>query len=135
MIEIPEDRKYLLAWETKAIAYLALALKDGPQVTPIWFDWDGTHIILNTSRGRVKDRVMRRHGRAALLIADTSDIYRYLQIRGTVVGETEEGGYDQICKLNEKYHGKYEFSLPPGQVRVTYRILPESVYPKPKKES
>jgi len=130
MLEIPEDRKYLLAWETKAIAYLALSLKDGPQVTPIWFDWDGTHIILNTARGRVKDRVMRKHGRVALAIPDPSDFYRYLQIRGTVVDETEEGGYDQICKLNEKYHGDRNYPKRPGEVRVTYTIRPEQVFPK-----
>lgn len=55
----------------QAFASLALTLADGsPQVTPIWFGWDGTHIILNTARGRVKDRVMKRGGQVALLIVD-----------------------------------------------------------------
>ncbi len=126
MVEIPEKALYLLKWETKAFAFLALTLKDGsPHVTPIWFDWDGAHIIINTARGRVKDKVLRRRPKVALALAAPGDLYTYLQIRGRVDTETEEGGYEQICKLNEKYHGKYEFPKRPGQVRVTYTILPE----------
>jgi PPOX class probable F420-dependent enzyme len=130
MVEIPERVAYLLKWETKAFTFLALSLKDGsPQVTPLWFDWDGTHLIVNTARGRVKDRVMHRKARVALAIPDPADAYKYVQIRGTVVAETEAGGFETICRLNEKYRGKYEFtSAPPGQVRVTYKILPEQVF-------
>ena len=129
MVEIPEKARYLLKWESKAFAFLALTLKDGsPHVTPVWFDWDGAHIIINTARGRVKDKVLRRKTKVALAIADPTDAYKYMQIRGTVVEETEAGGYEQICKLNEKYHGKYEFEKVPDQVRVTYKILPEHVF-------
>jgi PPOX class probable F420-dependent enzyme len=123
---IPADKIDLLAPEKKALAYLALILGDGtPQVTPVWFDWDGTHIIVNTARGRVKDKVMSKMPKVALAIADPGDPYRYLQIRGRVVEATEAGGYEMICKLNEKYEGKYEFPKRPGEVRVTYKILPE----------
>jgi PPOX class probable F420-dependent enzyme len=124
--EIPTDQIDLLKWETKAFAFLALVLKDSsPHVTPLWFDWDGKHIIINTARGRVKDKVLHRHPRVALVIIAPNKMYNYLQIRGRVVEETEEGAYDMICRLNDKYHGKYEFPKKPGQVRVTYKILPE----------
>ncbi len=127
-IQIPASRTDLLKWETRAFAFLALVLADGsPQVTPLWFDWDGTHIIINTARGRVKDKVLHKHPRVALAIAAPDDLYRYLQIRGRVVEETEDGAYEMICRLNEKYHGKFEFPKHPGQVRVTYKILPEHV--------
>ena len=128
---IPEQLIDLLSPEKKAFASLALTLADGsPQVTPIWFDWDGTHIILNTARGRVKDKVMRRRGKVALSIVDTGDPYRYLQIRGRVVDETEEGAYDVICDLRLKYRGDRNYPRNPGEVRVTYRVLPEQVFPK-----
>jgi len=129
MVEIPEKAQYLLKWEKKAFAFLALTLSDGsPQVTPVWFDWDGTHVVINTARGRVKDKVLKKKAQVALAIPDPSDTYKYLQLRGTVVLETEEGGYDMICKLNEKYHGKYEYPKIPGQVRVTYKISPEKAF-------
>ncbi len=125
MVEFSADELKFFARETKAFAYLALVLSDGtPQVSPIWFDWDGTHIILNTARGRVKDKILKKHPVVAMTIT-ADDPYKYLLIRGRVVDETEEGGYEMICALNEKYHGKYEFPRRPGQVRVTYKILPE----------
>ncbi len=129
MIDVPENALRLLKWETKAFAFLGLALADGsPQVTPIWFDWDGTHIIINTARGRVKDNVLKRRAKVALAIPDPDDLYKYMQIKGSVVEETEEGGYDMICRLNDKYHGNTNYPKVPGQVRVTYKILPEKVF-------
>ena len=123
---IPERLTDLLSRETRAFACLAVTLNDGtPQVTPLWFDWDGTYFILNTARGRVKDKVLRKHPVVAPLIIDPVNPYRYLQIKGRVVAETEEGAYDQICDLAEKYHGKREYPRNPGEVRVTYRIAPE----------
>jgi PPOX class probable F420-dependent enzyme len=125
---IPEGYWDLLSREKKVFAAVALALADGtPQVTPIWFDWDGTHIILNTARGRVKDKVMHRGGKVALLIVDPTNPYRYLQIRGSVVEETEAGAYDVICDLQVKYRGNRDYPKRPGEVRVTYKVQPEQV--------
>jgi len=126
-VQLSKQAQTLLARETKAFAYLALTRADGtPQVTPIWFDWDGMRIIVNTARGRVKDKIMKKHPVVALTITG-ADPYHYLLVRGRVVEETEAGAYEMICALNEKYHGKYEFKMPPGQVRVTYKILPERI--------
>ncbi len=111
------------------MAFLALTLSDGsPHVTPVWFDWDGTHIVINTARGRVKDKVLKRKPKVALAIVAPDDLYNYLRIHGRVDTETEDDAYEMICRLNEKYHGKFEFARPPGQVRVTYTILPERAY-------
>jgi PPOX class probable F420-dependent enzyme len=126
VVKIPEEYASLLAWKTKALANLALVMKDGtPQVTPLWFDFDGTFIIINTARGRVKDRILRRHPHVALSIQAPNEPYRYLQVRGRVVDESEEGAYEVICRLNEKYHDSSAFPRRPGEVRVTYKILPE----------
>ena len=129
--QIPEKKQKLLAWQTKAFAHLALVLSDGsPHVTPVWFDYDGTHIIINTARGRLKDKVLRKHPKVAVEIMNPDSPYDYVQIRGPVVEETEEGAYDMIRRLNEKYHGKYDYPKYPGEVRVTYKILPERVSPR-----
>lgn len=125
---IPEDKRDLLTREKKAIAFLGFVRKDGsPQVNPIWFEWDGHFIVLNTARGRVKDRVMHKRPAVALAIIDPADPERYLEIRGHVVEETEAGGYDMICSLSAKYNGSFDFPRPPGEVRVTYKVLPERV--------
>ena len=128
MVQFSEQELKFFARETKAFAYLALVLSDGtPQVSPIWFDWDGTHIIFNTARGRVKDKILKKHPTVSMTIT-ADDPYSYLLIKGKVVEETEEGGYEMICSLNDKYHGNPNFPKRPGQVRVTYKVLPERLF-------
>ncbi len=70
-MKIPASHVDLLDDGTKAHAYLATLMPDGsPQVTPVWFNMDGDDILVNTARGRVKDRNMRVRPRTALVIAD-----------------------------------------------------------------
>lgn len=125
-MEFPQKYADLFSREKKAFASLALVMNNGtPQVTPVWFDWDGKCIIVNTARGRVKDKILRRHPAVAMSIVDPADPYRYVQVRGRVVDETEQGAYEEICDLNLKYHGNRNYPKRPGEVRVTYKILPE----------
>ncbi|HLH74425.1 MAG TPA: PPOX class F420-dependent oxidoreductase [Chloroflexota bacterium] len=127
-VQIPESHADLLTREKKAFAHLALVTSKGePQVTPMWFDYDGKYIIFNTARGRVKDRIMHRRPTVALAISDPANPYRYLQIRGPVVEEDEAGGWEQICSLNQKYHGHPNYPKRPGEVRVTYKVRPERI--------
>ena len=125
---IPQNFTDLLSREKRAFADLALVLSDGtPQVTPVWFDWKGEQIVINTARGRVKDKVLHRKPVVALMISDPSNPYRYIQIKGRVAAETEENAYEDICDLQEKYHGDRNYPRRPGEVRVTYTIQPEKV--------
>lgn len=123
---IPDSHRDLLAREKKAFANLAIATSDGsPRVWPMWFDYDGQDIIFNTARARVKDRLMRRRPPVALSVVDPANAYRYIQIRGTVVAESEDGAWDSICDLREKYHGDRNYPRREGEVRVIYRVRPE----------
>ena len=76
----------------RAFADLATLMPDGsPQVTPVWCDYDGTHVLLNTAKGRQKDENIRRDPRITLCIPDPDNPYRYLEVRGRVVEITEKG--------------------------------------------
>ena len=124
---IPEKYLDLLSWEKKAFAHLSLVLNDGsPHVTPVWFDYDGEHMILNSAVGRVKDKVLRRSGVAAVAISDPDNPYRYMQIRGRVDEITEKGARAMIDRLSQKYTGK-PYQWYEGETRVTYKVLPEFV--------
>jgi PPOX class probable F420-dependent enzyme len=126
-MNIPNEYLDLLKDDTKAFLMLATLMPDGsPQVTPIWFNTDGTHILINSARGRVKDRNMRARPQVALVIQDPYNPYRYLQIRGRVVEINEEGSEEHIDELSMKYHRK-PYEKVPGQVRVIYKIIPEHV--------
>ena len=112
--------------DKKAFAHLATLMPDGsPQVTPVWFDYAGGAIRVNSAKGRVKDRNMKEGARVALSILDPDNPYRYLQVRGSVRRVTEDGAAAHIDALAKKYIGqdKYPWSNP-GEVRVTYEIEP-----------
>lgn len=122
---IPE--KYADLFQKKAFGSLATINADGsPQVTPVWCDWDGKHVLVNSAKGRKKDRNLRRDPRVALSIQDPDNPYRYLEVRGRVVEVTEQGADDHINKMAKKYLGVEVYPYrQPGEVRVLYRIEPE----------
>ncbi|MCC7209909.1 MAG: PPOX class F420-dependent oxidoreductase [Anaerolineae bacterium] len=105
------------------VATLATIMPNGqPQLTPVWVDYDGEHVIVNTARGRQKDRNMQRNARVTLLLIDPENPHHWAELRGYITESTEEGAYGMIKKLALKYRGKEEYSLPPGEVRVTYKV-------------
>jgi PPOX class probable F420-dependent enzyme len=124
---IPEQFKDLF---TKvAFAHLATLMSDGsPQVTPVWVDYDGAYVRVNSAKGRVKDKNMRRDRRVALSIQDPDNPYRYLAIQGDVVEITENGADAHIDALAKKYLGKERYPFRSrGEVRVIYKIRPNKV--------
>ena len=124
---VPDNFRDL--FQKKAFASLATVMPDGsPQVTPVWFDWDGSHIRVNSAKGRVKDRNMRRTPTVALAILDPDNPYRHLAVRGRVVEMTEQGADAHIDALAKKYLGQDRYPYRrPGEVRVIYKIQPERV--------
>ena len=99
--------KYSDLFHKKAFANLSTLMKDGsPQVTPVWFDYDGSHIRVNSALGRVKDKNIRRDPRVSMSIQDPDNPYRYLEIRGKVVDITQQGADDHIDSLAQKYLGQ-----------------------------
>src|SRR5713226_6759674 len=97
---IPE--KYLDLFDKKAFANLATLNTDGtPQVTPVWVDYDGSHVLINSARGRRKDKNMENNRAVALSIQDTD-------------------------KMAKKYMGVDKYPLRQAdEVRVIYKIKPE----------
>jgi PPOX class probable F420-dependent enzyme len=125
--KIPESYRDLV--EKKSFAHLATLMPDGsPQVTPVWWDYDGTHILVNSAKGRIKDKNVRREPRVALAVTDPENPYRHLAVQGKVVEVTEQGADQHIDRMAKKYLGKDKYPFrQPGEVRVIYKIRPERV--------
>jgi PPOX class probable F420-dependent enzyme len=115
--------------DKKAFAYLATLMPDGsPQVTPVWFFYDNGKFIVNTARGRVKDKNMTKDARVALSISDPDNPYAHVSVRGKIVRSTEKGADASIDALAKKYLGKDKYPhRRPGEVRVVYEIEPTSI--------
>ncbi|HLF71155.1 MAG TPA: PPOX class F420-dependent oxidoreductase [Dehalococcoidia bacterium] len=125
--ELTPDTQQLI--ETKSLAHFVTLMPDGsPQVTPVWVDHDGTHVLINTAEGRQKPKNLNLDKRVALSIADHENPYRYVQIRGRVVEVTREGARDHIEKMARKYMGEQaQYPHREGEVRILIKILPEHI--------
>ena len=129
MTDITVPDEYLDLFQKKAFAYIATLMPDGsPQVTPVWIDYDGKHILVNSAQGRQKDLNMRRDPRVAISISDPENPYRHIEVRGEVVEITTQGADEHIDKMCFKYTGNPSYpNRAPGEVRVLYKIEPRAI--------
>ena len=119
-------RKFL---EKPNFAVLATRSNGKVQATPVWFLYEGGHIVVNTSQGRVKLRNMKKNSEVALAIVDRENPYQYVQIQGEVAGFDTQGAARDIDRLSHRYVGKpygYLGGDAPAK-RVTIRIAPSSI--------
>lgn len=123
---IPDEFMDLLT--RPVVASLATVLADGqPHLTPVWVMAANGRVIVNTARGRQKDKNLHQRPQATVLLLDPENPYRYLEIRGRVTRESEEGARDMINQLSLKYRGNSDYPNYPGETRVTYEIEPTRV--------
>ena len=87
---IPDSHRDLI--DCPPVAALTMLMPDGsPHTSPVWCEFDGVHVLVNTMRGFLKERNMRRDPRVTLLCYDPAKTLRSLEVRGRVVAMTEDG--------------------------------------------
>jgi len=116
----------------RAYGHFATLMPDGaPQLTPVWVDVEETpagHVLLvNSKRGRIKNRNVAARPQVALEIQDPADPFRYLSVRGRVVAIVEEGAAEHLEALSQRYLGKPYPWWTPGEVREIFRIAPDRI--------
>ena len=124
---IPDSHRDLI--DGPVYVQLATHLPSGAiQVNPVWCNYDGAYVLLNSARGRVKDKNMRANPHVTVLAMDPQNPYRWLEIRGLVEEVTEVGADEHIDELTRLYlkQSSYPFRQP-GEVRVLYKVKPVRV--------
>ena len=126
MPEIPESHRDLLTGTH--LGYLATLMPGGdPQVTPVWVDFDGTDVLVNSALGRQKDRNIERDARVAVSVTDHADQFRHIEVRGRAE-RIVDGAQAHAEMLRERYMGGKPYVVrDPNEVRVIYRIRAERV--------
>ncbi len=130
-VSIPDSHRDLL--DGPVVVALITVMPDGqPQATPVWCNTEGDHILVNTARGRQKDRNMSRNPKVTLLAIDPKNPFRWIEVRGQVVEITEKGAVEHINALSKLYTGNPDYySFNPAakgkETRVIYRIEPHRV--------
>jgi len=110
--------------------HLATINPDGsPQVSPMWVDIEGDHVMFNTAIGRVKEENLRRDPRLLLSCIDSENPYDRMQIHGRAVRFVEGDEADRCMdRLAKKYVGteRFEWRIP-GEQRVMILVEPTRV--------
>lgn len=125
--DIPVSHRDLL--EGPVYVQMATHMKDGSiQLNPVWCSYDGSHVLVNSAVGRVKDVNLRANPAVSILAMDPGNPYRWLEIRGEVDEFVEDGAEEQLDDLAELYLNQrpYPFKQE-GEVRIIYRIKPQRV--------
>jgi PPOX class probable F420-dependent enzyme len=124
---LPDQAKDILSKQT--FAHLATLMPNGsPQVTPVWVDYEGDRIVINTAEGRAKPRNMRNDPRVALSATDPDNPYEAVVVRGHVSEMTHEGADAHIDAMAKKYLGKDRYPFrQSGEQRIKVYIEPEIV--------
>jgi PPOX class probable F420-dependent enzyme len=112
--------------EKKGFAHVATIGPDGaPQSSPVWYGWDGEHLLFSQTTGRQKYRNLKRHPEVALSVTDPDNPYRYLEIRGRVESIDEDPDNRFINSMAKKYLGEDVYPWPqPGDHRVVVKVHP-----------
>lgn len=130
-VTIKDEFKDLL--ERPIVVTLVTLMPDNqPQASPVWFNFDGTHILVNTARGRQKDINMTERPQVTVLVIDPDNPYRYLEVRGLIDVSTEEGALEHINSLSDRYLGRPDYyagnpDAKDNEVRVIYKIKPTRI--------
>jgi PPOX class probable F420-dependent enzyme len=133
---IPETHRMLLTGPITAT--LATINRSGTvQLTPVWVGSDDTHVLLNTAKGRVKDRNMRERPDVTLLFMNPENPYHWMSIRGVIEEAIDEDDPERghlvtedIDNAAELYVNQrpYPFRDPVNpDVRVLFRVRPVKV--------
>ncbi|MFQ5915717.1 MAG: PPOX class F420-dependent oxidoreductase [Nitrospinota bacterium] len=133
--ELADSYRQLL--EGGVTATLATVSANGlPQLTPVWVNHDGTHVNLNSVRGRLKDRNLRARPDVSLMLVNPENPYHWMTINGRVEEIIDEDdptkgtlATQNVDDLAELYLGKhpYPFRDPKGEIRVLYKVRPAQI--------
>jgi PPOX class probable F420-dependent enzyme len=123
---LPDELLALL--RAPSTCYIATLMKDGsPQLTQVWVDTDGEHVVINTVDSHIKAHNLRRDPRVAVTVSSLEHPSRYFQIRGRAT-LNYDGAAEHIERLSHKYTGHpYSWYGGRDQVRVIVTVTADRV--------
>ena len=110
-----------------------MGVSDGaPQVTPVWGNFENSHILINTAEGRLKHKNILRDPRVAISVVDSKNPLDMTSIRGKVTEILPDYDYKHADFLTKQYMGKEKYPFKrPDEKRIILKIEPEKIFVLP----
>ncbi len=99
---------------------LGITGPDGrPSLTPMWFDYEGDKILVNTASHRRKCEWIRNSPRMTSLLVNPDNAYHWVQIKHTVESEIREWepGGERAAEQLDRIWTRYTGNPPPYGLR------------------
>jgi PPOX class probable F420-dependent enzyme len=95
--------------------------------TVIWIGTEDGAVSINSAIGRIWPKNLERDPRVSLVVQETGNPYKFVEIRGTASGTTD-GADEHINSLAKKYIDQDEYPYrQPGEQRIKFVVTPEHV--------
>ena len=127
------DLKVEQLFQQKNLIFISTINSDGsPQLTPVWGDYDGEHVLVNTAEGRLKHKNVLRDPRVAISVVDHSNPLNMTTIKGKVIEIIPDYDYIHANKLTKQYMGIDEYPFKrDGEKRIIFKIKPVKIFVMP----
>jgi PPOX class probable F420-dependent enzyme len=134
-MNIPDSHVDLLVEPIHGV--LTTMMQDGqPQMSVVWIDFDGIHVLVNSTLERQKGKNIQNNPKVNVLVIDPNNVARFIEVRGNVVEISQKGAIDHANKQTRAYSGGdkqlfygdiYPEEAQEEETRVVYKILPAKV--------
>ena len=127
------DLKVEQLFQQKNLIFISTINSDGsPQLPPVWGDYDGEHVLVNTAEGRLKHKNVLRDPRVAISVVDHSNPLNMTTIKGKVIEIIPDYDYVHANKLTKQYMGLDEYPFKrDGEKRIIFKIKPVKIFVMP----
>ena len=125
-VQVRPPEAYMDLLERPLFAHFATVASDcSPRVNPMWFYWDNEAGVLRLTHTNKRHnyRNLQKNRRVALSIVDPDDQYRYMQVRGEVIGIEPDPTGAMYQELQQRYRG-YTTEVADREFRVKLTIRP-----------
>jgi PPOX class probable F420-dependent enzyme len=125
MTSVPDTHRDLM---DGPVATLATIGRDGiPQLTEVWFLYDGDRVRISLNEARLKTRNLRERPECSVLVLDLANPMRYVDVRGRARIDPDPD-YAFADEVGAKYGADLRRMDQPGESRVVVTVEPTNVY-------
>ena len=127
------DLKVEQLFQQKNLIFISTINSDGsPQLTPVWGDYDGEHVLVNTAEGRLKHKNVLRDPRVAISVVDHGNPLNMTTIKGKVIEIIPDYDYIHANKLTKQYMGIDEYPFKrDDEKRIIFKIKIVKIFVMP----
>ncbi len=109
------DETYKQLMDKPFACVMAVIGGDGrPNLTPMWFDYEGDKVLVNVASHRRKTQWIRDNPQISILIMNPENMYHWMSLKVTVDREISEDDPEEGARVTEQLNKIWRKYIPDG---------------------